>query len=204
MVRWQTNEELQRTRKEAVVTNTRFYPGVSQEGPKKNPKNTNQDSLCTASDQNRAHEYEDTATYKHLPTAHRHIPKYKNLQCFNTQVFILETILNSAKKIIFVYYLRLSQWLLLSSMPLWCDTVWSGRNLLRFLLSACFLLVVCLAAHFSTPKMEAIHSSDSSLNFYRTTRRHIPYSHGIWFLILFRILIDQGNYILLWNCVSDT
>jgi hypothetical protein len=40
-------------------------------------------------------------------------------------------------------------------------------------LAACFLLVSCLA-HFSTLNMEAESSSETSVNFYQTTRCYIP------------------------------
>jgi hypothetical protein len=41
------------------------------------------------------------------------------------------------------------------------------------LLAACILLVAFLA-YFSTLKMDAIFSSEMSVNFYYTTGRHIP------------------------------
>jgi hypothetical protein len=38
---------------------------------------------------------------------------------------------------------------------------------------SCFLLVACLA-YSSILRMEAVHSFETSVNFYRNTRRHIP------------------------------
>jgi hypothetical protein len=40
------------------------------------------------------------------------------------------------------------------------------------LLTACFLLITCLS-YCSILKMEAVFSSDTLVNFYQTTRRHI-------------------------------
>jgi hypothetical protein len=41
------------------------------------------------------------------------------------------------------------------------------------MLATSFLSVVCLA-YISTVKMEAVRSSEISVNFHQTTRRHIP------------------------------
>jgi hypothetical protein len=41
------------------------------------------------------------------------------------------------------------------------------------LLAVCILLVACLA-YFSTLKMDAVYSSEMSVNFYQTTWHHIP------------------------------
>jgi hypothetical protein len=43
----------------------------------------------------------------------------------------------------------------------------------RIYLSPTFTVVSC-SAYFSTPKMEAICSSETSVDFQRTTRRYIP------------------------------
>jgi hypothetical protein len=43
----------------------------------------------------------------------------------------------------------------------------------RALLAACFLLVICFT-YSSTLEMEAVRSSEASVNFYQITRRHVP------------------------------
>jgi hypothetical protein len=52
-----------------------------------------------------------------------------------------------------------------------CDIMWQAISL-QFV--SCLLLIACLA-YCSTLKMESVFSSETSLNFYRTTRRHVPW-----------------------------
>jgi hypothetical protein len=42
------------------------------------------------------------------------------------------------------------------------------------LFAACFLFVSCVTHYSSTQEMEAVCCSETSLNFYQTTRRYIP------------------------------
>jgi hypothetical protein len=58
------------------------------------------------------------------------------------------------------------------------------------LLVACFLLVVYLT-YSLTPKMEAVHSSILSANFYQTTWHHIPEDSTVLSMFLFYCFSHQ-------------
>jgi hypothetical protein len=67
--------------------------------------------------------------------------------------------------------------------------------------TACSLLVSCLT-YTEILKMEAIYSSESSVNFYRTTRCHIP-EDGTLQIIYYAIRNGLSNLTLPLSCLRD-
>jgi hypothetical protein len=56
-----------------------------------------------------------------------------------------------------------------------------------------FLVVACLA--YSSNLKMAVHSSETSVKFQRTTRRYIPEYKTLHKLLLFRVILKKHNYL---------
>jgi hypothetical protein len=85
--------------------------------------------------------------------------------------------LQSLQNATFVFHIMLDlishscDYVLFSGMA-WCSLAESYRRS-RAMLSACSLMVPC-SAYSSTLKTEAVHISETSVNFYQTIPRHFP------------------------------
>jgi hypothetical protein len=68
------------------------------------------------------------------------------------------------------------------------DAVLSGRSWPTFLFATCFLLVTFLA-YFSTLMMEAVHSFETSLNFFtarhRILKESTPLTEMVFFIVIY-------------------